>query len=93
MGGLSKHFRLITASTAKIHQNSTPPFFLIRQLSSSIFTSTSIDIYIAMPAEHRVIPTLPRGVHLAEPSHELWAQRIMVITALCGEEQATVSLD
>lgn len=66
MEGLSKHFRLITASTAKIHQNSTAPFFLIRQLSSSIFTSTSSDIYIAMPVEHQVILTLPRGVHLAE---------------------------
>lgn len=82
MGGLSKHFRLITASTAKIHQNSTAPFFLIRQLSSSI----------AMPAEHRVIPTLPEGSIWPKTSCALRAQWIVVITALCGKEQATISL-
>lgn len=65
-GGFSKHFRLITSSTAKIHRNSTATFFLIHQLSSSIFTKASIDIYFGMPVEHRVIPTHPRGVHLAE---------------------------
>ena len=99
---VSKHFRLIMDIAGQTHLDAAVHSPVSHRLWSSIFSSSAIDIYITLPvkptrmSDHMRIYTHPITEwywHFPEGSYWrktscTWDHRVIIISALCGEEQA-----